>query len=118
MTHAGVMDVAHHTDDLQPGRVGARGARDPFSERRGRTAPVVLGHVPGNDHHGRPTADVRPLDGAPRENRVLHGLEIVLRDVLVPPEGWPVFGEERKILEIHRSIGAAANHGQAGRCAD
>ena len=41
LTHAPVMDVAHHTDDLQPGRVGAGVARDPFPERRGRTAVMT-----------------------------------------------------------------------------
>ena len=62
------------------------GMPDPLAEGCCGAAPACLGEVRGDHRHRGSSMDVRPYDGAPREERDLHGLEIAPRDPLVPQE--------------------------------
>ena len=59
------------------------GMPDPLAEGCCGAPPAVLGEVRGDHRHRGSRMDVRPYDGAPREERDLHGLEIAPRDPLV-----------------------------------
>ncbi len=111
------MDVAHHSDNLPPRGVDRIAGRDPPAESCGGRSPVFLGEVLRDHDHSSPIVDIRPVNGAPREERVLHGFEVALRDPLEPPQGKQLVRWGGSVLDEHRVVGIHAVHGQGARCA-